>query len=139
MPQPITVAPLPAEILNKLINLKLTEKGQCYNNSLGAVLQLAKNEASIRYVVGWVTHPSDGIRTPHAFLYLKGQYGDATLEANNLSAGCVYEMSAKFDLTQILIMLKAECSSQDFMDMANSLKPWPNLKELGNGKIGFDF
>ena len=134
----ITVSPMPANLRQFLENKLLTKPGMCFNNCFLAVVNtLTSKILNIEYVLAWVTHPTDGIRTPHALIKGDSLYYDPTLEPQGLYKICAYELDKEFDNTELMLMVFERFGSLKVKAMVEGEIAWWPLCRTGPATYEF--
>ena len=130
------ISPLPPALKAHLQNLGLMAPAMCFQNSLMAVMTTLE-AGNLSYVLGWVTHPSDGKRTQHAWLKDEALYYDPTLEPQGQHLESKYEVVHELSTIEVTLVLKKRFGDDKVKRMMKGKEPWWCLCLLPNGNFGF--
>jgi hypothetical protein len=91
----------------------------------------------LQYVLGWVTHKSDGIKTPHALLKVGSNYHDPTVEPQGKLGDCTYELEKEFSSDELLSLLHAKFTKKQIISMKQGAIQWTPLRCTSPGVYEF--
>lgn len=130
----IQVSPMPQVFFEWLDGLGLVRPKMCWHNCFWAVIQGGSlGRIDLSYVLGWVTHESDGIPARHAWLKCGDKYYDPTLEPQGLLLGATHELAREFPLPELSKMLLDRFGKEHVQKMFGGVAAWWPLLMSGNG------
>jgi hypothetical protein len=134
----IQISPMPQPLLQFLVGKGLTTPKMCFNNCfLGVMNDFSAQRFRIEYVLGWVTHPEDNIRTSHAFLKSDNSFYDPTLEPLGMQDQCRYEVGKVFTREELMHLLVQKFDQSRLKKMIDGQEPWWPLCQTTAG--GYEF
>lgn len=92
---------------------------------------------SLQYVLGWTTHKTDGIRTPHALIKLNDKYYDPTIEPQGHLDDSTFELEKEFTSDELLALLKSNFSHKQIVAMKQGEMAWTPLRCTSPGVYEF--
>ena len=134
----MNISPLPPSLKDLLQRKGLMAPKMCFQNSFIAVMMtMGKGKHDLSYVLGWITHEADGIRTEHAWLKEGSHYYDPTLEPQGHHQVCQYELEREFTAEDLVVRLKDKFIMSDIKAMIEGKKAWWPLCRGENGNYEF--
>lgn len=133
----LSISPLPQDLQIFLNSLGLNKPNMCFHNCFLAVMNnLGKEKFKLTYVLAWVTHKQEKIRTQHALIKFNNMYFDPTLEPQNMLNDCDYELEREFDTSELIQLMISKFELPEIKKMIGGEKPWWPLAKT---ESGYDF